>query len=105
MKNHFCFHVPQVATLSVSCEMQLPTFVGELARPEYVDNTVFAVIAEGQLSTGHFSYLILTRWIGAASEYKMQQWAYAYKFEVEKEAHELSYAENFNEAGYAANML
>lgn len=90
MTNQFCFHIPHVATLSVSTNLPLPAFVGDLARPAYVDTTVVAILNDGTLPTGEFRYLILLRWIGAASEYRMQQWAEAYAREIEKESHELA---------------
>lgn len=90
MKNQVCFHIPSVATFSISCDLPLPTFIGDLARPAYIDSTVIAVIADEKLTDGRFLYLILTKWIGAVKEEKLQAWAAAYAREIEKEAHELA---------------
>jgi len=90
MSYHHCFHIPQVATFSVSSSQPLPTFAGDLARPDYVDKTVTAIIADGNLSSGEFLYIILAKWIGGVKGEKLQAWAEAYAREIEQEAHELS---------------
>jgi len=103
MKSQFCYHIPHVATLCVSSLDPLPTFHTEAARPTYVNGSVISVIETAPLSTGHRVYLILTRWIGAITETKMQQWAEEYAAQVEREAHELSRLDEMNHMGYAEN--
>ena len=96
--------LPGDGILIIACPASaLPVFFSHDSRPAYVSDRVRAIFPAHSRGAS-FHHTCIVEYGNDLGE-MFSEIAEQYAAEVEREAHELSFAEEFSEAGYAANML